>query len=95
MPDTAVLNPVIDVRTLLPHERHSTIFGRIDALTPGASLIIVVDHAPRPLHHQLEARYPGQFSWSYLEEGPEVWRVEIGRPVGGLSEKHVCTCGGH
>nr|WP_223998935.1 DUF2249 domain-containing protein [Aureimonas sp. SA4125] len=68
MPETAVLNSVIDVRTLPPLERHSTIFGRIDGLAPGASLVIVVDHAPRPLHHQLEARHPGQF-WSC----PSTW----------------------
>ena len=25
------------------------------------------------------AEYPEQFSWDYLEEGPEDWRVRIGR----------------
>jgi len=27
------------------------------------------------------AEHPGQFSWTYVESGPEVWRVEIGRPA--------------
>lgn len=95
--DTTASKPVIDVRTIPPHQRHPTIFGMIDALLPGASFFIVSDHPPRPLHQQLETRYPGQFSWDYLEDGPQVWRVEIGRlgGEGGGPEEHVCTCGGH
>jgi uncharacterized protein (DUF2249 family) len=27
----------------------------------------------------LAAENAGEFSWEYLEEGPEVWRVRIGR----------------
>jgi uncharacterized protein (DUF2249 family) len=27
----------------------------------------------------LEAEYPRQFSWDYLEQGPEVWKVHVGR----------------
>jgi uncharacterized protein (DUF2249 family) len=26
-----------------------------------------------------EAERTGQFTWDYLEEGPEAWRVRIGR----------------
>ena len=94
---TANSKPVIDVRTIQPHERHPTIFGMIDALVPGASFFIVSDHAPRPLHDQLEIRYPGQFSWDYVEDGPQVWRIEIGRLTGegGATEEHLCNCGGH
>jgi len=39
----------------------------------------VNDHDPKPLYYQLEAEYPKQFSWTYLESGPTVWRVEIGK----------------
>jgi len=71
---------VIDVRTIPPRERHGRIFERVDALEPGGAFVLVNDHDPVPLHYQLDARYPGQFSWSYLEAGPETWRVEIARP---------------
>lgn len=69
----------LDVRTLVPMQRHATIFQQVDELPPGASFILVNDHDPKPLRYQMEAEYPGQFSWTYLESGPEVWRVEIGK----------------
>jgi uncharacterized protein (DUF2249 family) len=69
----------IDVRSLVPAKRHEKIFQLVDKLTPGASFVLVNDHDPKPLYYQLEAEYPKQFSWTYLERGPAVWRVEIGR----------------
>lgn len=50
-----------------------------NGLAVGDSFVIINDHDPRPLHYQLQAEYPGQFSWTYLETGPEVWRVQLGR----------------
>ncbi len=70
---------VIDVRSFVPAERHRRIFERVGQLTPSASFVLVNDHDPKPLYYQLEAEYPKQFSWTYLERGPEVWRVEIGK----------------
>ena len=70
---------LIDVRTIQPRERHPKIFAMANDLAVGDSFVIVNDHDPRPLHYQLQAKYPGQFSWTYLESGPEVWRVQRGR----------------
>lgn len=72
---------VIDVRSLIPARRHQKIFELVNALGLGDSFILVNDHDPKPLYYQLEAEYPKQFSWTYLERGPDVWRVEIGKPV--------------
>ncbi|AJD46125.1 DUF2249 domain-containing protein [Rhizobium sp. SEMIA 4085] len=83
--------PLIDVRTLAPAERHPRIFNTLNALAPGGSLLIASDHDPRPLHYQLETGYPGKFAWEYLEQGPEVWRVEIARLESGCD----CCCGSH
>ncbi|MDQ0333495.1 uncharacterized protein (DUF2249 family) [Mesorhizobium sp. YL-MeA3-2017] len=69
----------IDVRSLVPAQRHAKIFDLVDQLTPGGSFVLVNDHDPKPLYYQLEAEHPQQFSWTYLEQGPQVWRVEIGR----------------
>lgn len=69
----------IDVRTIQPRERHPKIFAMANDLAVGDSFVIVNDHDPRPLHYQLQAEYPGQFSWTYLESGPVVWRVQLGR----------------
>lgn len=70
---------VVDVRSLVPMQRHQKIFELVAQLTPGASFILVNDHDPKPLYYQLEAENPGQFSWAYVEQGPVVWRVEIGK----------------
>jgi uncharacterized protein (DUF2249 family) len=69
----------IDVRQLVPAQRHAKIFQLVEALTPGASFVLVNDHDPKPLYYQLEAEHPKQFSWTYLQSGPVVWRVEIGK----------------
>jgi uncharacterized protein (DUF2249 family) len=69
----------IDVRTLVPAQRHATIFRLVNELSPGGRFVLVNDHDPKPLYYQLEAEYPKQFSWTYLERGPDVWRVEIGK----------------
>ena len=69
----------IDVRIVPPGQRHPRIFSMANALAVGDAFIIINDHDPKPLHYQLQAEYPGQFSWTYLESGPDVWRVELGR----------------
>ena len=73
----APASPEIDVRPLVPAQRHARIFQLVDALLPDTAFVLVNDHDPKPLYYQLEAEYPQQFSWNYLEKGPQVWRVEI------------------
>ncbi|MBK5248062.1 MAG: DUF2249 domain-containing protein [Actinomycetales bacterium] len=69
----------LDVRQEAPRDRHTLIFDTFTALAPGAAFILVNDHDPKPLRYQFEAENAGEFTWDYLEEGPEVWRVRIGR----------------
>lgn len=70
---------VIDIRPETPKRRHEIIFDTFDALPPGSAYVIVNDHDPKPLWYQFAAEHPGEFTWDALEEGPEVWRVRIGR----------------
>lgn len=72
--------PELDMREL-PHGggRHEAIFARLDGLSLGDRLVIVNDHDPRPLRFQLDAAWPDAFTWAYLQEGPQVWRVAITR----------------
>ena len=72
--------PVLDVRRIEPAKRHTTIFRLFDDLHPGQGFELVNDHDPKPLYYQFSAEHAGQFEWTYLEQGPEVWRVRIGRP---------------
>jgi uncharacterized protein (DUF2249 family) len=81
MGDASANSTIIDVRSLVPAQRHARIFQLVNELSPGASFVLVNDHDPKPLYYQLEAEYPGQFSWTYVESGPEVWRVEVGKLV--------------
>jgi uncharacterized protein (DUF2249 family) len=69
----------LDVRSIPPRERHPSIFRMFDALESGAAFILVNDHDPVPLRYQFEAERPGMYGWTYLEQGPELWRVEIAR----------------
>jgi uncharacterized protein (DUF2249 family) len=69
----------LDVRTLVPRERHQIIFEKCGRLSQGEAFVLVNDHDPMPLYYQLEAEHRGVFSWEYLERGPSVWRVRIGR----------------
>jgi len=74
-----VATELIDVRTVPPPERHPRIFGTFDALANGASFELVNDHDPVPLYFKFEETRGGQFEWRYLESGPALWRVRIGR----------------
>jgi uncharacterized protein (DUF2249 family) len=69
----------LDVRDIVPRDRHPLIFDTFDRLAPGQSFVLINDHDPKPLCYQFQAEQPGQVRWEYLEQGPEVWRVRIGR----------------
>ncbi|GAA4899434.1 DUF2249 domain-containing protein [Tessaracoccus lubricantis] len=71
--------PDLDVRSLAPAQRHSTIFDTWFALAPGEAFVLVNDHDPKPLSYQFAAEHPGEYTWDYEENGPEVWRVRIGK----------------
>ncbi len=69
----------LDVRPLPPARRHALIFQTFDALPAGGAFVLINDHDPKPLYYQLNAERQGQLVWDYLEEGPEQWRVNIGK----------------
>jgi uncharacterized protein (DUF2249 family) len=71
--------PELDARAV-PHAiRHATIFGALDVVAPGGGMVLVAPHDPLPLLAQLEQRAPQQFEVSYLERGPEAWRIQLVR----------------
>jgi len=77
---TQPFSATIDVRTIAPRERHPLIFNTFHALQGGEALLLVNDHDPRPLFYQFQAELGAPFSWEYLESGPDVWQVRIGKP---------------
>ena len=76
-----VSNKVLDVRNTAPRERHPQIFDTFDNLQKGEAFILVNDHDPMPLYYQFLHVRENQFTWEYLEQGPEVWRVHIGKSL--------------
>lgn len=68
---------IIDVTKLRPVEKHPAIFDAFDKINSGESIIIHNDHDPKPVYYQLLGLRGNCFSWLYLENGPEVWEVEI------------------
>lgn len=70
--------PEIDIRSLVPRQRHQKIFELVAGLKrPGDAFVFINDHDPKPLYYQLEAEHPQQFSFTYVESGPVAWRVMI------------------
>ncbi len=69
----------LDVRLYPPAERHRLIFEKFEGLNPGESFTLVNDHDPKPLYYQFAAEHEGQFTWEYLEKGPQAWRVQLGK----------------
>ncbi|MDP3879176.1 MAG: DUF438 domain-containing protein [Dehalococcoidales bacterium] len=67
----------LDLRTIMPFERHELIFEKWDALKSGETLKIINDHDPKPLHYQFEAEYKAQYEWEYEQQGPKDWIVKI------------------
>jgi uncharacterized protein (DUF2249 family) len=71
--------PELDVRQEIPARRHDLIFSTYGALAAGETFVLVNDHDPKPLYYQFAAEYAGRFTWDYLQQGPDVWKVRIGR----------------
>jgi uncharacterized protein (DUF2249 family) len=69
----------IDVRALAPMYRHQRIFETFESLKPGEEFLLVNDHDPKPLYYQFQAEHTGGFTWNYVDQGPEVWSVVIGK----------------
>jgi uncharacterized protein (DUF2249 family) len=77
--DAMTIKHTIDVRTIPGPQRHPLIFRTFEALEKGEALELVNDHDPFPLRSQFNMMKRGQFDWTYLQQGPELWRVRIGR----------------
>jgi uncharacterized protein (DUF2249 family) len=70
--------PNVDIRQLgACADRKAFVLATFDALARGESLVVVNDHLPKGLLRHFEEHRPGAFRWVPLEEGPEVFRVEI------------------
>ncbi len=71
--------PELDARAI-PHAiRHAAIIGAVDGLQPGSALALIAPHDPLPLLAQLRDRFGASLDISYLERGPEAWKLKLAR----------------
>lgn len=68
---------ILDATLLEPRVKHATIFARYDDLKPGEHFILQNDHDPKPLYFQLLSVKGDVFTWEYLEQGPEWWKIRL------------------
>jgi regulator of cell morphogenesis and NO signaling len=57
--------------------KHRSVLNKFDALKNGEAFLLINDHDPKTLYALLLDERGDIFSWSYLEQGPEYWRVQI------------------
>lgn len=69
----------LDVRQLAKPEKHPTIFATYAELAVGESFVLVNNHDPKHLRAEFDLDHPGSYGWDYLEKGPTVWRIRIGK----------------
>lgn len=71
--------PELDARAI-PHAiRHAAIHGAVDSLAPGSAMVLVAPHDPLPMLKQFEERHGDALAVSYLERGPEAWKLKLER----------------
>lgn len=71
--------PELDARTIPHAVRHAAIIGAFEGVPAGGSLILTAPHDPIPLLQQLSERVGGALQVSYLEQGPDAWRLQLTR----------------
>lgn len=59
--------------------RHPFILETFDQMVSGDFFELQNDHDPHPLRCQFMAERTDSFTWEYVEEGPDLWRVIIGK----------------
>lgn len=78
---------ILNVTLIEPKLKHPTIFVKFDELKTGEALTIHNDHDPKPLYYQLLGERGNIFTWEYLEQGPQLWRVKITKKLSGETEE--------
>ncbi|QGX94368.1 DUF2249 domain-containing protein [Haloplanus rallus] len=67
----------VDVRDLKPRRRHRVLLETFDELGAGEGFVLVNDHDPKPLYHELESMHGDVVEWEYASRGGGEWRVEV------------------
>jgi uncharacterized protein (DUF2249 family) len=70
----------VDAREYERKDKQRVIFEIFDSLEPGQYMELINDHDPVRLKEtRFEIDKKDEYTWEYLESGPEVWRIAIGK----------------
>ena len=72
-------HPVLDAREIPHAVRHGAILGALSRVRSGKSMVLVAPHNPLPLLREIETSENGAIEVSYLQEGPDEWRLLLTR----------------
>jgi len=67
----------IDVRDLKPQRRHQSLLQIFDKLAAKEGFVLVNDHDPKPLYHELRSMHDDVVDWEYENRGDGEWRVAV------------------
>lgn len=74
-----VEHPELDARAI-PHAlRHGAVLGSLSRVAVGDAMVLVAPHNPLPLLDEIAQVEQGAVEVSYLQEGPEAWRLLLTR----------------
>jgi len=87
---------VMDVRSIPCSIKHGLIVKTWQELPVGGHFILLNDHDPVRLRDQFAAQWPCTFTWEYLSQGPETFRVKIAKlkALGEPAQPTAVNCGG-
>ncbi|SRR5690606_3438277 len=72
-------NGELDVRVLIPIERHKLLVRRFKELPVDNHFIFINDHDPIPLFYELRSIYGDVVGWDYLNRGGREWKIKVTR----------------
>jgi uncharacterized protein (DUF2249 family) len=76
----------LDVREVEPKHRYEMIMGAYERLAVDEAIELTVDHDPKCMYYALRAtRGDDAFTFDYLEDGPETWRVLVRKAAAGVA----------
>ncbi len=80
-------NDELDVRVLVPIERHKKLVALFGGLPAGESFIFINDHDPIPLYYEFKSIYGDVVGWEYLNRGGREWKVKVTRTETSLARE--------
>lgn len=72
-------NGELDVRVLVPIQRHQLLIKLFKELPVDDNFVFINDHDPLPLFYEFRSIYGDVVGWDYLNRGGREWKVKVTR----------------